>query len=484
MQPTDGKPQGHSSTQKELELRQLIKEGCDSIDRINYDRASNERAEKSFEDALKIDSKNRMALSGLGMAQSLLEKWDSALANYEKVLVDDTTVDKCYLYALRGKGYCLINLKKFSESVDVYDRYTLLNPGEWRGWFNKGYSLIILEKYEESDKCFEKFFEVDHNKPGGIEARIDAFNYRGFAAYNLNNLEKADKFFDLAYAEDPLSFGGFGAKIGKKLVQEKRYYIQQQQELIETAKKYLTCLLKDFRRGLSIVQYMFIIQFFTGLGLLIYALLLAASGNTEILTYIAGATGGLIAILSLIFSAPSDLQKNRVDFSQWMIAYFNWINALYAVSGAITQKTKDMKEIKWEEIELLQDYLSKVTSSTITTIEQCCEFSNKSKFSIPGLSSATTTISDSENTATVQTETETIDTSQGTQPDQSQNTSNAPEPKDQGTTEKPKQIEPSKVTMPSTDDIIAQMQKLADLQKSGVLTDEEFTLAKKKLLGV
>jgi hypothetical protein len=100
------------------------------------------------------------------------------------------------------------------------------------------------------------------------------------------------------------------------------------------------------------------------------------------------------------------------------------------------------------------------------------------------LSSATTTISDSETTATVQTGTETKDPSQGTQPDQPQNTSNAPEPKDQGTPEEPKQREPSKVTLPGTDDIVAQMQKLADLQKSGVLTDEEFTIAKKKLLGV
>jgi hypothetical protein len=30
---------------------------------------------------------------------------------------------------------------------------------------------------------------------------------------------------------------------------------------------------------------------------------------------------------------------------------------------------------------------------------------------------------------------------------------------------------------------IAQLQKLADLHKSGVLTDEEFSAAKKKLLG-
>ncbi len=39
-------------------------------------------------------------------------------------------------------------------------------------------------------------------------------------------------------------------------------------------------------------------------------------------------------------------------------------------------------------------------------------------------------------------------------------------------------------TAPSTKDITAELQKLADLHKSGVLTDEEFSAMKKKLLGV
>jgi multidrug resistance efflux pump len=34
-----------------------------------------------------------------------------------------------------------------------------------------------------------------------------------------------------------------------------------------------------------------------------------------------------------------------------------------------------------------------------------------------------------------------------------------------------------------TKDVTTELQKLADLHKSGVLTDEEFTAAKKKLLG-
>lgn len=39
-------------------------------------------------------------------------------------------------------------------------------------------------------------------------------------------------------------------------------------------------------------------------------------------------------------------------------------------------------------------------------------------------------------------------------------------------------------TAPATTDVTAELQKLADLHKSGVLTDEEFAAMKKKLLGL
>ncbi len=37
---------------------------------------------------------------------------------------------------------------------------------------------------------------------------------------------------------------------------------------------------------------------------------------------------------------------------------------------------------------------------------------------------------------------------------------------------------------PATKDVTAELQKLADLHKSGALTDEEFSAMKKKLLGL
>lgn len=403
------------------QIQQLIDDGCKSIDKETYNNKKNEEAENIFKQALQLDPKNKRALNGLGMAQSLQKKWISAIANYQKVLDEypETAMPpveiKEYTYALKGIAYCYLNQGKFSEAIKLLNRYTELRPEKPRGWFNKGFALFSLGEYKKSERCFQKFLEIE---PVGSAHRSDALNFLGFIAYNLDDLKKAEALFDQATSEDPFSFG---AQITKKLVQDKRFYIQQQQELIENAEKYLTQLLEDFRSGLKIVQYMFIIQFLAGIGLLVYALFLYSTGKDVILTYIAGVSGGLIAILSLVFTAPSDLQKNRVDFSQWMIAYFNWINTVYAVRGAINQKTANNKEINWQEIQPLQSYLTEVTMGTITTLEQCCEFSKKSNISIPGwnVDSGATKDAGLEKTT------------QSKQQDQSQNSSAASKPKNE-----------------------------------------------------
>jgi hypothetical protein len=43
---------------------------------------------------------------------------------------------------------------------------------------------------------------------------------------------------------------------------------------------------------------------------------------------------------------------------------------------------------------------------------------------------------------------------------------------------------PAQVAAPAADDTIAQLQKLAELQKAGILTEEEFAAKKKQLLGI
>jgi membrane protease subunit (stomatin/prohibitin family) len=44
--------------------------------------------------------------------------------------------------------------------------------------------------------------------------------------------------------------------------------------------------------------------------------------------------------------------------------------------------------------------------------------------------------------------------------------------------------QPAQVAAPAADDTIVQLQKLAELQKAGVITEEEFAAKKKQLLGI
>jgi hypothetical protein len=55
--------------------------------------------------------------------------------------------------------------------------------------------------------------------------------------------------------------------------------------------------------------------------------------------------------------------------------------------------------------------------------------------------------------------------------------------KQQGAAEAKQQLTTAQSVTPGTDDVITQLQKLADLHKYGMLTAKEFAAAKKKLLG-
>ena len=46
------------------------------------------------------------------------------------------------------------------------------------------------------------------------------------------------------------------------------------------------------------------------------------------------------------------------------------------------------------------------------------------------------------------------------------------------------QAQPAQVAAPAADDTIAQLQKLAELQKAGIITEAEFAAKKKQLLGI
>ena len=149
--------------------------------------------------------------------------------------------------------------------------------------------------------------------------------------------------------------------------------IQGTQEIIIAAQIALKKLPKEFEKGLNQVANMFWIQFCLGIFLLIASIGFQFLGF-NILTYLFGATGGIVLVSTFITSSPVKLQKNRVDLAQLGIAYFNWFNALLIINQKIAVDSLN-GTLTWEEFKDSQSLLLQTTERTLKNMEELCEFS-------------------------------------------------------------------------------------------------------------
>lgn len=294
---------------------------------------------------------------------------DEAIDAFNKVISYGKIDSYSYSMAMFGKGFVYLLKEDYIESFRILNINKDLKKVVPESWWSLGYVAIKLGDYKGALESFQHYIEKGRTDSKNMVFMSRAYNYHGYAAVSLNNFDLAEKSFEKALEIDQWSFG---AEIGKTLVSSKRNYYLQQKELINTANDNLKQLFKDFSFGINAVQWMYIAQFFIGILFIISALVLAVMGNNELIAMVAGATGGIITILSLVKSAPVDLQKNRIDFSQWMIAYYNWINAMYSANAAITRETKDNQEMEWNKISPIQDYMTKLTNDTIITMDNYC----------------------------------------------------------------------------------------------------------------
>ena len=136
--------------------------------------------------------------------------------------------------------------------------------------------------------------------------------------------------------------------------------------------KSLKKLPDDFEKGLNEVRTMFWIQFGLGICLLLLSTLFYFFGH-NVLTYIFGASGGVTLVAVFITTPPLRLQKNRVDLSQWMMAYFNWLNTILA-TNTVVQLLLQGGSLTWDTFKDIHSFLLKVTDETLKIIDERCEF--------------------------------------------------------------------------------------------------------------
>jgi tetratricopeptide (TPR) repeat protein len=342
-----------------------------------------EEANKCFDRVLSVDKENIEASVAKGQALYFLGRYEDALIPLNLALEKEPKNILANIF----KGWVLNSLGRYEDAIKNFDIALTLDPFVPGALFEKGFAYLNLKEYKKAIDTFDEYLDL-RNQP----QRRDALCYKGYALASLNQIEDAERQFSKAKKEDPFFSAAW---MGKGFIQEKKVFFAKQQEyqtilsdyeieLVNNAKKVLGLantyqgkLLQDFRYGLSIVQWMFVIQFITGIGLLLLAVAIALYGNNELLALLIGGSGAATSIATLIFSSPVKLQKNRVDFAQWMMAYFNWTNTLFAVNTLFAQKAESKEKIEWKDVETAHNYLCKMTADTINLIERCCEFTEE-----------------------------------------------------------------------------------------------------------
>ncbi len=102
----------------------------------------------SIEDAREWLNKGLILLD-VGKFQEAIEYFDKAL-----------DIDPKCAEAWVGKGAVLnLNFRKPQEAIECFDKALDLKPADAVAWVNKGSALVSLGRFHDAIKCFEKFIE-------------------------------------------------------------------------------------------------------------------------------------------------------------------------------------------------------------------------------------------------------------------------------------------------------------------------------------
>ena len=79
---------------------------------------------------------------------------------------------------LFNKGVAFINLNKYEEAIQCFDKVIELKHDDSAVYFNKGRALLNLNSFKEAISAFDKAIEI--NK------KTSAYYYKGLALINLS----------------------------------------------------------------------------------------------------------------------------------------------------------------------------------------------------------------------------------------------------------------------------------------------------------
>ena len=119
----------------------------------------------------RLNNKNALELYNQGNTLIQLQRYEEALATYEKAI--DIKPD--YPQALSGQGKALFQLKKYQESLTAYDKAIQIQPNYLEAWTNRGFVLVRLKRYSEAIATVDKALQLKNDDPKIWQLKGDIF---------------------------------------------------------------------------------------------------------------------------------------------------------------------------------------------------------------------------------------------------------------------------------------------------------------------
>ena len=114
--------------------------------------------------------------------------------------------------------------------------------------------------------------------------------------------------------------------------------------------------------------------FIVGIGLIITSIVTAYLGSNLLVSAVFAGTGGASIITSFVTIPPLQLQKSRIDFSQWVIAFYCWAEA-HLNTYEFFYKKEHIAKTPFHEFKEINDYLFDLRERTLKSMEEICETS-------------------------------------------------------------------------------------------------------------
>jgi tetratricopeptide (TPR) repeat protein len=140
--------------QRDFQKYDLYKKGVNSMSNEKF-----EDAVRSFELALRLDSKFVDAWIKKGYCHFLLGEYNSAIMSYEKALEID--VNNVEPWNLKGLAY--YRLRDYEKAIASCEKAIDVNPNDAMVWYNYACYLVLSGRIDEGLEALKRSIEIDIN---------------------------------------------------------------------------------------------------------------------------------------------------------------------------------------------------------------------------------------------------------------------------------------------------------------------------------